>query len=184
MAEHAEDRMGDGTEAASAGEPHDGHDHNRAHQQDEMRQVDQVRRNILDRVRPLAAIELPLQESWGCVLAEDMVAEADIPAFASSAMDGFAVRAADVAAALVDDPVTLRVVGQVPVGQQPEVTVGGGEAARIATGAPVPAGADCVVPIEHCVIQGGEVLVLAAFAEGRNVRPTGQDIRTGEVLVP
>jgi molybdopterin molybdotransferase len=162
------------------------HDHDHVHgdESQEMRQVDQVRRSILDRVKPLQAIELPLQEAWGCVLSQNVTAEADIPSFSSSAMDGFAARAADVASALVDEPATLRIVGRAPVGQQPQVTVGGGEAVRIATGAPIPAGADVVVPVEHCVIQGEDVLVLQAFPEGRNVRPVGQDVKAGEVLVP
>jgi molybdopterin molybdotransferase len=160
------------------------HDHDHGPDDQEMRQVDQVRRGILERIRPLAAIDLPLQEAWGCVLAQDVVAEGDIPSFASTAMDGFAVRASDIAAALVDEPVTLRIVGRAPVGEQPDVTVGGGEAVRIATGAPVPSGADCIAPIEHCVVQGDQVLVLRAFPEGRNVRPVGQDVAAGQVLVP
>lgn len=162
----------------------DDHDHDHGHGEEEMRQVDLVRRDILERIHPLASIDLPLQEAWGCVLAADVVADASIPAFASSGMDGFAVRASDVAAALVDEPVKLRIVGRALVGEQPDATVGGGEAVHIATGAPIPAGADTVVPIEHCVLQGEEVLVLRAFPEGRNVRPSGQDVQVGQVLVP
>jgi molybdopterin molybdotransferase len=161
-----------------------GDDHDHGHDGGELRQVDVVRRSILDRIRPLSAIDLPLQEAWGCVLAEVITAEGDIPSFSSSAMDGFAVRASDAADALVDEPVRLRIVGRAPVGEQPQATVGGGEAVRIATGAPIPAGADVVVPIEHCVVQGEEVLVLQAFPEGRNVRPAGQDVQAGQVLVP
>jgi molybdopterin molybdotransferase len=186
MAGPAEDRTPSQGLDVDPGSDHEVHTHDHGHGEDpqEMRQVDQVRRAILERIRPFASIDLPLQEAWGCVLAQDMVAESDIPAFASSAMDGFAARASDIASALVDEPVTLRIVGHAPVGEQPDATVGGGEAIRIATGAPVPAGADCVVPIEHCVVQGDEVLVLRSFPEGRNVRPTGQDVEAGQVLVP
>jgi molybdopterin molybdotransferase len=186
MAGSAEDRTPSHDLAIDPGSGPDTHDHDHGHDESaqEMRQVDQVRRHILERIRPLASIDLPLQEAWGCVLAQDMVAGTDIPAFASSAMDGFAARASDIASALVDEPVTLRIVGRAPVGEQPDATVGGGEAVRIATGAPVPAGADCVVPIEHCVVQGDEVLVLRSFPEGRNVRPVGQDVVAGQVLVP
>jgi molybdopterin molybdotransferase len=161
---------------------HDDHDH--GHDDGEMRQVDLVRKEVLERIKPLAAIELPLQEAWGCVLAQDVLAEADMPAFASSAMDGFAARASDIGSATIDEPAKLRIVGRAPVGEQPQATVGGGEAIRIATGAPIPAGADCVVPIEHCLVQGDDVLVLRPFPEGRNVRPTGQDVTAGQVLVP
>ncbi|HEV8420422.1 MAG TPA: gephyrin-like molybdotransferase Glp [Actinomycetota bacterium] len=161
------------------------HDHgNHAHESGPMRSVDEVRDMILQRVRTLAPIELHLQEAYGCVLASDVAAELDIPAFSSSAMDGFAVRASDVSAAMVDEPVTLRVVGRAPVGQPPGGTVGSGEAIRIATGAPVPAGADSIVPIEHCVVEGETVHVLKAFGEGANVRPAGEDVRAGSVLVP
>src|SRR5207244_3733606 len=121
---------------AGAGPQPDQHDHDHVR---DMRPVEEVRREILNRIRTLAPIELPLQEAFGCVLAADVVAELDMPGFSSSAMDGFAVRASDVATATMDDPIVLRVVGRAPVGQQPETTVGGGEAVRIATGAPVPA---------------------------------------------
>src|ERR1700730_2875760 len=110
----------------------------------ELRSVDDVRAGILDSIETLAPIELHLQEAFGCVLAKDVVAELDIPSFSSSAMDGFAVRASDVDMATVDEPAALRIVGRVLVGQTPEATVGGGEAVRIATGAPVPAGADAI----------------------------------------
>jgi molybdopterin molybdotransferase len=163
---------------------HDHHDHDHGHDTAEMRSVDEVRESILKQVHTLAPIELHLQESYGCVLASDVAAELDIPTFSSSAMDGFAVRASDVSGAVVDEPVTLRAVGKAPVGQPPQATVGGGEAVRIATGAPVPAGADCIVPIEHCVVEGETVHVLKAFHEGANVRPAGEDVRAGSVLVP
>jgi molybdopterin molybdotransferase len=107
-----------------------------------------------------------------------------MPAFSSSAMDGFAVRASDVSGASVEEPASLRVVGRILVGREPQATVGAGEAVRIATGAPIPAGADAVVPIEHCVAQDDSVLVLREFSEGASVRPTGQDVRAGQILVP
>src|SRR5919198_1535217 len=159
---------------------HHGHDHDSG----AMRSVDEVREAILQRVRTLTPIELHLQEAYGCVLASDVAAELDIPTFSSSAMDGFAVRASDVSGAVVDEPVTLRVVGRAPVGQPPGGTVGSGEAIRIATGAPVPGGSDCIVPIEHCVVEGETVHVLKALPEGANVRPAGEDVRAGSVLVP
>src|SRR5215831_16183798 len=124
----------------------------------ELRTVDEVRSRVLDRIKTLAPIELHLQEAYGCVLAKDVSAELDIPPFTSSAMDGFAVQAGEVRGATADAPVELKIVGRVPIGRQPEVTVGPGEAVRIATGAPVPAGSDCIVPIEYAVVQGESVL--------------------------
>ncbi|HXF71034.1 MAG TPA: gephyrin-like molybdotransferase Glp [Actinomycetota bacterium] len=150
----------------------------------DLRDVEEVRAEVLDRVRPLAPIELPLQEAWGCVLARTVTAELDLPPFSSSAMDGFAVRAADVAEAGPERPVTLRVVGRAVVGRRPEDVVGAGEAVRIATGAPIPAGADAVVPIEQCLPEGEVVHVLAPVAEGTHIRPAGQDVRAGSVVVP
>jgi molybdopterin molybdotransferase len=161
---------------------HARHEHD--HDTGAMRSVDEVRDMILQRVRTLTPIELHLQEAYGCVLASDVLAELDIPTFSSSAMDGFAVRASDVAGAVLDEPITLRVVGRAPVGQPPAGTVGSGEAIRIATGAPVPGGSDSIVPIEHCVVEGETVHVLKAFPEGANVRPAGEDVRAGSVLVP
>src|SRR5438067_2641242 len=160
------------------------HVHPQSHDAEPMRTVDEVRADVLSRIQVLAPIDLPPQEAYGCVLAEDVVADADIPGFASSGMDGFAVRASDVASAGPDSPVTLRVAGRALVGRQPEATVGGGEAVAIATGAPVPAGADAIVPIEDCRADGDVVHVLRRSEEGRHVRPAGQDVRAGEVLVP
>jgi molybdopterin molybdotransferase len=150
----------------------------------ELRSVDEVRTRILDRIKTLAPIELHLQEAFGCVLASDVTAALDIPPFSSSAMDGFAVQSGEVRGATADAPVELKIVGRAPVGRQPEVTVGPGEAVRIATGAPVPAGSDCIVPVEFTAVQGESVLVLRDFPENANVRPAGQDVRSGQVLVP
>ncbi len=145
--------------------------------------VEEARERVLAEVAPLQPLELPLQEAEGCVLAADLVAEADIPDFASSAMDGFAVRSSDVAQAGEGAPVELRIVGRALIGRRPEATVGGGEAVRIATGAPIPAGADAVVPIEDCEVVGDRVRVLRAVPEGKHIRPAGEDVRAGEVLL-
>jgi molybdopterin molybdotransferase len=150
----------------------------------EMRPVEEARAAVLGSIEPLAPIELHLQEAHGCVLAANVLAELDIPGFSSSGMDGFAVRASDVAGASGEHPVSLAVVGRALVGQQPEVTVGTGEAVRIATGAPIPAGADAVVPVEQCVSDDSSVQVLQAVGIGAFVRPAGQDVKAGQVLVP
>jgi molybdopterin molybdotransferase len=160
---------------------HHAHDHDSG---EGLRSVEEAREGVLAQVSPLQPLELPLTEAYGCVLARDVVAEADIPAFASSAMDGFAVRSSDVLGATTAAPVELRVAGRALIGQRPEGTVGGGEAIRIATGAPIPAGADTIVPIEDCELVGEVVRVLAGSSEGRHIRPAGEDARSGDPLVP
>lgn len=145
--------------------------------------VEEARERILSQIKPLQPLELPLQEAEGCVLADDVVAPGDIPDFASSAMDGFAVRSSDVAGATPSLPVELRIVGRALIGRRPESTVGGGESLRIATGAPVPAGADAVVPIENCEVVADTVRILGPWPEGKHVRPAGEDVRGGEVIL-
>src|SRR5262245_28816407 len=111
--------------------------------------VGEARERVLSQVNALASLQLPLVEAYGCVAAEDVVADRTLPEFPSSAMDVFAVRASDVADASPAHPVELKIVGRALIGRRPESTVGGGEAVRIATGAPVPGGADTIVPIEN-----------------------------------
>jgi molybdopterin molybdotransferase len=146
--------------------------------------VEEARERILSQIQPLSPIELPLQEAIGCVVAADAVAQGHLPEFSSSAMDGYAARSHDLTDASSDEPVTLRVVGLARIGRRPDSTVGGGEAVRIDTGAPVPSGADVVVPIEYTEAAGDRVRVVRPFPEGRNVRPSGEDVKAGEVLVP
>ena len=145
--------------------------------------VDEARQRVLSTIKPLQPLTLPLAEAYGCVLAESLVAARDIPDFASSAMDGFAVRSSEIASATTTAPVELRVVGRALIGERPEGTVGGGEAFAIATGAPVPAGADTIAPIETCEVAGGSVRVLAPSIGGKHIRPSGEDVRAGETLV-
>src|SRR6266550_235205 len=146
--------------------------------------VEEARDRVLSQVAPLAPLQLPLTEAYGCVVAEDVVATHDLPAFASSAMDGFAVRSADASGASGSRPVELKIAGRAVIGKRPEATVGGGEAVRIATGAPIPAGADAVVPIENADAAGDLVRVFEAPAAGSHVRPAGEDVTEGDVLVP
>lgn len=157
------------------------HDHDSG---EGMLSVETARERLLSGINPLSPLELPLQEAHGCVLARDVVAERDIPDFASSAMDGFAVRSNDVTDATPSEPIELRVVGRALIGRRPESTVGGGEAVRIATGAPIPAGADTIVPIENAEPMGETVVrILAGNRAGGHIRPSGEDARIGQPLV-
>ena len=145
--------------------------------------VEEAQRRIMGAVKPLPPVELPLLEAWGCVLADDATATYDIPSFASSSMDGYAVRAADITGASPSSPVVLKKVGEAPIGHPPQESVGVGEAIWIATGAPVPDGSDCIAPIEEVVEEGDTVKVLKELDTGAFVRPAGQDLRRGDVVV-
>jgi molybdopterin molybdotransferase len=142
----------------------------------ELLSLEEALKRILGRVTALEAEAVPLASAAGRVLAEDARAVVDLPPFASSAMDGFAVRSADTPGRL---PVVARIAAGAPA--QHELAVG--EAMAIATGGVVPAGADSVVPIENVVEDGNRVEV-PAVALGDNVRPRGGDIAAGEVVVP
>ena len=145
--------------------------------------VDHAREKVLSQIHPLAPLQLPLTEAYGCVAAEDVVAERDLPEFASSAMDGFAVRSSDIAGATPLQPVELKIVGRALIGRRPDATVGGGEAIRIATGAPIPAGADTIVPIENAELAGETVRLIEGPPAGRHIRPAGEDVKEGTILV-
>ncbi len=132
---------------------------------------------MLARVRALEPEPVPLAEAAGRVLAADALAVVDLPPFASSAMDGFAVRAADTPGEL---PVVARSAAGSPAGQ----ALRAGEAIAISTGGVVPEGADAVIPIEYVVERDNSVEIPAAAQPGANVRPRGGDIRAGEVVCP
>lgn len=146
--------------------------------------LEEARRRILDSIQPLAPIELPLLEAHGCVLARDVAAGMDVPAFSSSEVEGYAVRAADVHGASPESPASLRVVGRIEAGQTPEATVGWGEAVRVGVGAAMPAGSDSVVPVEGCRAEDQGLSVGVGASPGQNVRPAGQDVKAGELLAP
>lgn len=147
--------------------------------------VQEARERVLRDVVPLEVEEYPLRECLGLALAADVTAPHDLPPFDNSAMDGYAVRHVDIVGAAEDSPVVLRVTGDLPAGRSPRGRVGAGEAVRIMTGAPLPAGADTVVPVEVVKAEGGEVFILEEVPRGGNVRRAGEDVRGGErVLEP
>ncbi|MBM7171178.1 molybdopterin molybdenumtransferase MoeA, partial [Streptomyces sp. G44] len=104
--------------------------------------------DILTTVRPLEPIELQLLDAQGCVLVEDVTVPVSLPPFDNSSMDGYAVRVADIEGASEEFPAVLTVIGDVAAGAGEQPTVGAGQAARIMTGAPLPPGAETVVPVE------------------------------------
>ncbi|MEW6287934.1 MAG: gephyrin-like molybdotransferase Glp [Chloroflexota bacterium] len=153
--------------------------------------VDEARERILARLTPVGTETLPLTACTHRVLATDIAAANDLPPFDNSSMDGFALRAADTATAAPASPVTLRVVADIPAGSTPTISLAPGQAARIMTGAPLPAGADAVIPVEdtdfHDRSPGtatpATITIEKAVKPGENVRPRGMDLRSGDVAL-
>jgi molybdopterin molybdotransferase len=156
------------------------HDHDSA---EGLVPFEEARSRALAGLEPLPPVRLRLRDAHGLALAETVRTPRDLPPFPSSAMDGYAVRSADVAGASRDEPASLRVVGRVEMGARPEVPVGPGEAAEIPTGGPIPSGADAVVPVEACAPDGEVVGVLQPSSRGQHVRPAGEDVPAGGVLL-
>ncbi|PNE31858.1 molybdopterin biosynthesis protein MoeA [Streptomyces eurocidicus] len=158
--------------------------------------------DILDRIRPLEPIELQILDAQGCVLVEDVTVPLALPPFDNSSMDGYAVRTADVEGASEEFPAVLTVIGDIAAGSGELPTVGPGEAARIMTGAPLPPGAEAVVPVEwtdggtgegpaaamaahSAAPEGatGEVRVHRPVAARGHVRARGSDVAAGELAL-
>jgi molybdopterin molybdotransferase len=167
--------------------------------QDHLWSVDEHLEDILATVRPLEPIELQLLDAQGCVLVEDVTVPVSLPPFDNSSMDGYAVRVADVAGASEEFPAVLDVVGDVAAGQAELLHVGPGQAARIMTGAPLPPGAETVVPVEWTdgglgegPVSGmrarslapegaeGHVHVYRSAEARAHVRAQGSDVRAGD----
>jgi molybdopterin molybdotransferase len=142
----------------------------------ELLTMEEAQRLIIERARPLPAETVRLEQAAGRVLAEPARAAVDLPPFASSAMDGFALRSADSPGRL---PVAARIAAGVPAPRALEP----GEAMAIATGGVVPEGADAVIPIEYVVEHDNAVEISEAVAAGANVRPRGGDVHAGDVVV-
>lgn len=134
---------------------------------------------LLERVERLPSEKVLLWQATGRVLAQDVFAPSDSPAFDNSAMDGYAVRSED----LQSLPARLKIVGEVSAGSEFLLRVEGGQAVRIFTGAPIPEGADTVVPVEHARLEGDFVIIEKPFKKGANVRLRGEEIRAGELVL-
>ena len=134
--------------------------------------------------RPLPAVDVPLAEALGCVTAGPVVSDCNVPPFANTAMDGYAVRAADTAAATGDHPARLLVVATLAAGKAADRPVGPGEAIRIMTGAPLPAGADAIAIVEITTGEGDHVSVHQPAVAGQHLRHPGDDIAAGQEVFP
>ncbi|GAB6900652.1 molybdotransferase-like divisome protein Glp [Kineosporia succinea] len=148
-----------------------------------MRSVDEHLAHCLRDLVPLPAVEIPLPEAAGCVLALDVVSGIDMPRFDNSSMDGYAVRAAEVEAATEGRPVTLPVLGDIPAGRGDALELAPGTTLRIMTGAPMPAGADAVVQVEWTDGGTEQVRIHCPSPSGKNIRRSGEDVREGETVL-
>jgi molybdopterin molybdotransferase len=144
-----------------------------------MRSVDEHLATVLEGIGTVASIELPLLEAQGLLLAENIVARVPLPGFDNSAMDGYAVRAVDTRGASEEHPLELPVVGDVVAGTKSRNGMGPGLAMRIMTGAPVPAGADAVIPLEQTDRGLARVRIMAPAHSGDCVRRAGEDLAAG-----
>ena len=135
---------------------------------------------LQDRAPTLPTETVPLLQAYGRVLAQSLASRVDHPSVDNSALDGYACRAADTLAATRDSPVRLSVVGDVPAGSFFKGEVTEGQAVSIYTGAPVPSGADAIIRVEDTAREGDQVLLFTPASPG-DIRPLGQDFRTGEV---
>lgn len=147
-----------------------------------MLELESALERILAIVPPPTSESVKLTAASGRVLTENIASPLDLPPFDNSAMDGYAVRAHDVAGATAANPVRLRLHGRLAAGENSPNSIQSGECARIFTGAPIPGGADTVVMQEDTRVEGDEVLILDAVRSGENVRWHGEDVRKGSLL--
>lgn len=138
---------------------------------------------ILDSASKLEAKDIPVDQSVGFVLDEDISSFDDIPPFDNSAMDGFAILFDDTRGATEDKPAVLKIIDDQPAGTISDKTVIPGTAIKVMTGAPIPGGADAVVPIEDARYDGEEVSILVETTKDRHIRRAGEDIRSGSTVL-
>ena len=150
----------------------------------ELTEIEEARRLVLEQASALGAEPVPLGDALDRVLAEDASAAEPVPAFDNSAMDGFAVRAADTRDAGPDSPVVLRIADESRAGRPAAARLGAGEAIRISTGAMLPEGADAIVRVEDTRASDASVQLLAATEPGRDVRRAGEDVEPGASIIP
>ena len=142
--------------------------------------IEEARSYVMDRCAPLAAIATEVADALGLVTAVDVTAKESLPPFANTAMDGFAVRSAD----LSTIPARLQIVETIAAGHSPSRAIGQGEASRIMTGAPIPVGADAIVMVEKTSVDGDTVSIETQVEPGNHIRPAGDDVVEGDLVFP
>jgi molybdopterin molybdotransferase len=151
---------------------------------DGMLSVEDALERVLRTFRALEAERVPILDALDRVLAEDITASIDVPPHANSSMDGYAVQATDIVGASHQAPVRLRVLADLPAGYVAQASMTPGTAIRIMTGAPIPEGADAVVRVEDTRAEGEWAMVFAEAPVGQYIRPAGEDVRRGELVLP
>lgn len=149
----------------------------------ELTSLEEAQQIVLGMVQPLPTETVPLENGGGRVLAQEITASTDKPSTAQAAMDGYAVRSADVESASPRGSLFLKVVGSIGPGQRSEHRLRGGETLRVMTGTPLPEGADAIVPEEITEIVSGRVRVMAPVESGEYLFPVGAEIRRGQKIV-
>ena len=170
---------------------HHGHDHGHSQVAEDMLSVEEAFERIMASFSTLEAEERPVLETLGQVLTTDITSPLDLPPLDNSAMDGYAVQGQDIRGASPDSPRELKVIGLIAAGQVPSQAVSPGAAMRIMTGAPIPEGADTVVPFEetdevrrrNAGITLDRVAILSDLPLGSNLRPAGEDLRRGQLVL-
>ncbi|MBI5206600.1 MAG: molybdopterin molybdotransferase MoeA [Candidatus Firestonebacteria bacterium] len=150
-----------------------------------MIKVEEALNIILENIAILPHKEIPLNEAWNRVLREDIIANTNIPPFNNSAMDGYAVRSEDIKSASIENPVSLKIIDDIPAGYLPKKDINAQEASLIMTGAFMPERADCVVIVEHTILSDdhGYVKIFFAGKKGDNIRFNGEDTKKGEKVL-
>ncbi len=158
----------------------------------ELLNVDLAVQRILDIFATLPTEDVSINYASGRILAQDIIASINLPPFANSSMDGYALRAADATSAHTESPAVLTVTMDIPAGTAPQGSISRGQAARIMTGAPVPDGADAVIPVEDTdsewtagddIVLASSVSLFQAVKVGDNIRPVGEDIHIGQQVL-
>jgi len=145
--------------------------------------VEEALEKVLSHIQPLGSEKVSILDALGRVIAEDIHTDQDIPPLDNSGMDGYAVRSEDMQNASQGRPVRLRVIEDLRAGFVSQKTVKMGECIRIMTGAPVPRGADAVIPVEDTKEENGFVSVLKTLSAGENIRRAGEDVKKGERVI-
>ena len=145
--------------------------------------VEEALNKILSHIQLLGSEKVSILEALGRVIAEDIYANRNIPPLDNSGMDGYAVRSEDIRDADQNHPVRSEVIEDLPAGFISTRTVGRGEAIRIMTGAPIPKGADAIIPVEYTKKEDGFVVIFKAVSPGENIRRAGEDVKQGERVI-
>ena len=145
--------------------------------------VDEALNKILSNIYPLGVEKVSSLDALGRVIAEDIYVNRDIPPLDNSAMDGYALRFEDIQIASSNNPIRLEVIEDLPAGFISKKKLERGKAIRIMTGAPIPKGADAVIPVEETKKEDGSVLIFKAASMGENIRKSGEDVKKGDCVI-